>query len=141
MIGSILRYFLEGIISIKPHCQASKTLSFLRSSLCSREQTMSHLYSLLAFYGFLVVHLPILLRPTVDIPFLWPNLLFLKNKFSDTRSHCSLCMSFIRIAASRTKLLTIVCPSEKQSQAIVQSLECREMAEETFLLNILNKVV
>lgn len=60
------------------------------------------------FYGFLVVHLPILLRLVVDIPFLWPNLLFLKNKFSDTRPHCFLFMSFIRIAASRTKLLTLL---------------------------------
>lgn len=112
MIGSILRYFLEAIISIKPHCQASKTLSFLRSSLCSRQQacpTFIPSWPLpYGFYGFLVVHLPILLRPIVDIPFLWPNLLFLKNKFSDTHSHCSLFMSFIRIAASRTKLLTLL---------------------------------
>lgn len=113
VIGSNLCCFLWGRISRRLHCLGSNILSFLPSSLCSREQSVFHIFYLSCSllqksHVLLVVHLPVQKNSVPLLTFYFYSPITYLKKFSDiwlSHSLCSLFVSFTRIPESRTNSL------------------------------------
>lgn len=98
VIGSNLCCFLWGRISRRLHCRGSNTFSFLPSSLCSREQSIFHIFylscsSLKKSHVLLVVYLPVQKNSVPLLAFhFYSPITYLKNSLTSGRpTHFALC--------------------------------------------------